>query len=73
MTHTSKIYLNCPYSEKDECKQLGARWDNESRKWYIPVGIDTEPFGADVEPFQKWMGISSSYEKKKIQQELTLR
>jgi len=66
MKHTSKIYINCPYSEKDECKQLGARWDNESRKWYIPVGIDTEPF-------QKWMSNSSSYEKKKIQQELTLR
>ena len=39
MKHTSKIYINCPYSEKDDCKQLGARWDNECRKWYIPVGI----------------------------------
>ena len=66
MTHTSKIYLNCPYSEKDECKQLGARWDNERRQWYIPVG-------ADVEPFQKWMSTSSSNEKKNFQQELTLR
>ena len=25
MIHTSKIYLNFLYSEKDECKQIGAR------------------------------------------------
>ena len=66
MTHTSKIYLNCPYSEKDECKQLGARWDIDKRQWYIPAGLDTVPF-------QRWIDAPSVIEKKKIQKEFTLR
>ena len=42
------IYLECPYSDKDECKNLGGRWDNNNKKWYIPDGIDSKPF-------KKWM------------------
>ena len=30
-----EIYLNVPYSEKDEAKQLGAKWDSSKKKWYI--------------------------------------
>jgi hypothetical protein len=30
----SKIYLNVPYDEKDDAKKLGARWDNDAKKWY---------------------------------------
>ena len=39
-----RIYLNCPFEEKDECKSLGANWDNEERKWYILNDQDPEPF-----------------------------
>ena len=35
--YTQRIYLNVPYIEKDEAKLLGARWDNDSRSWYIDV------------------------------------
>ena len=31
----NKIYLNVPYSNKDEAKKLGSRWDAEKKKWYI--------------------------------------
>jgi len=31
-----RIYLNVPYEEKDAAKKLGARWDPEQRKWYVP-------------------------------------
>ena len=31
-----KFYLNCPYSEKDEAKALGAWWDTTKKKWYVP-------------------------------------
>lgn len=37
-------YLNVPFSEKDEAKALGARWDKNARKWYVPAGIPLEPF-----------------------------
>ena len=31
----AKTYLNCPFSEKDECKALGAKWDPNVKKWYV--------------------------------------
>ena len=31
----NKIYLNVPYDEKDEAKQMGARWDKSKKRWYI--------------------------------------
>ena len=40
----NKFYLNCPYSEKDLCKTLGAKWDKEKRKWYVPEGVDRKKF-----------------------------
>lgn len=36
--------LNVPYAEKDEAKQLGAKWDATRRKWYVPAGVDAAAF-----------------------------
>ena len=30
-----KIYLNVPFSRKEEAKALGAKWDNLLKKWFI--------------------------------------
>jgi len=38
------VYLDCPYREKEEVKELGAWWDSEKRKWYVPAGLDCRPF-----------------------------
>lgn len=43
------IYLNCPFSEKDEVKKLGARWNAKSKKWTVK---DTPE---NKEKFSKWM------------------
>jgi putative DNA primase/helicase len=43
-----KTYLFVPYEEKDEAKRLGARWDAEQKKWYVPDGLN-------VEPFSRWL------------------
>lgn len=32
---TSRIYLNVPYSKKDNAKSLGACWDPTKKSWYI--------------------------------------
>ena len=37
------VDLSVPFSEKDEAKQLGARWNPERRIWYVPAGV--EPLG----------------------------
>ena len=41
---TKKFYINCPYDEKDLAKTLGAKWDLEAKKWYVPDGIKRETF-----------------------------
>jgi len=40
----NNIILNVPFIEKDSAKKLGAWWDPEIKKWYIPSGTDPEPF-----------------------------
>jgi 5-methylcytosine-specific restriction endonuclease McrA len=39
-----RLYLNVPYGEKDAAKQLGARWDAEQKKWFVPSGIEPAAF-----------------------------
>lgn len=44
------VFLNVPYAQKDEAKLLGARWDANKRKWYVPIGIEVEPFTSWLPP-----------------------
>ena len=37
------IVLDVPYAEKEQAKQLGAKWDPDIRKWFVPSGIDPKP------------------------------
>nr|WP_317623546.1 zincin-like metallopeptidase domain-containing protein [Bordetella pertussis] len=37
-------YISVPFKEKDEAKQLGARWDRQRQSWYVPPGVETAPF-----------------------------
>lgn len=30
----ARVYLHVPYSEKDDAKKLGCRWDPDRKKWY---------------------------------------
>lgn len=42
-----RVYLKVPFKDKDEAKRLGARWDPESKRWFV--------LGArDLAPFAKW-------------------
>lgn len=47
-TIQERVYIDCPFRDKDEAKALGARWDSEERLWYVPHGID-------LAPFMKWI------------------
>ncbi len=33
-----KVYLNVAYSDRNEAKRLGAKWDNNARSWYVFSG-----------------------------------
>jgi antirestriction protein ArdC/phage/plasmid primase-like uncharacterized protein len=37
-------YINVPFREKNEVKQLGGRWDRQQKSWYIPPGVDSALF-----------------------------
>lgn len=37
-------YLEVSFAEKDEAKSLGARWDADSRRWYVPDSVPLAPF-----------------------------
>lgn len=41
-----KIWLKVPFSEKDEAKQLGAKWDKKEKMWFAPEGEDAQKFAA---------------------------
>jgi len=51
MSSATNIALKVPFNEKDQAKALGARWNAESKHWYVPQGIDAAPF-------QKWFSDS---------------
>jgi len=42
--NAERQYINVPFKEKDEAKQLGARWDRQEQSWYVPAGIDRARF-----------------------------
>lgn len=44
-----KIYLNGPFEEKDKAKNLGAKFESMSKKWFI-VKDEVDP-----DNFSKWM------------------
>ena len=48
MIATSNINLKVPFNEKDQAKSLGARWNAETKLWYVPQGVDATPF-------EKWL------------------
>ena len=45
---TAAVLLNVNIEEKDEAKALGAKWDLELKKWFVPAGVD-------LTPFKKWL------------------
>ena len=45
----SKIFINCPYKQKEEAKALGAKWDPSVKKWYVPEGLDIQLFAKWIE------------------------
>lgn len=51
--HTRGTLLTVPYQEKEQVKALGARWDKELKRWFVPSGQDTSPFSAWLPPDSK--------------------
>lgn len=50
-TEMARIDLKVPFSEKDEAKSLGAKWDPSLKTWYIPDGVD-------ISPLAQWLPVT---------------
>ncbi|MBR4876494.1 MAG: hypothetical protein IKU14_02120, partial [Rhodocyclaceae bacterium] len=46
-----RIWLDVPWTDKDEAKRLGAKWDGQVKAWYVPAGVDPKPF-------EKWLDVA---------------
>ena len=42
--YTDNTYLVVPYSEKDQAKKVGAKWDKKEKSWYAPKGSPIDSF-----------------------------
>jgi DNA helicase IV len=45
-----RFNLDCPFDEKDEAKELGARWNRYQKKWWV----DGESLREEPEEFARW-------------------
>jgi hypothetical protein len=54
----SKIYLNVPFAQKDEAKELGARWDAIQKKWFVPAN-------KDITLFARWQAEAGTVESSR--------
>lgn len=43
-TSQERINLVVPFPQKDKVKALGAKWDGDSKCWWIPANVDPAPF-----------------------------
>lgn len=40
------LLLDVPFAQKDKAKSIGAKWDADKKKWYVPLGLDIKLFEA---------------------------
>lgn len=38
------LYINVPFSDKDEAKALGAKWNANDKTWYVEKSVDYKKF-----------------------------
>lgn len=39
-----RYYIDVPYKDKDDAKELGAKWDKAEKSWYVPKNFPIEQF-----------------------------
>lgn len=49
MANNKRRYLAVPYAEKNQARELGARWDKTAKAWWIGASVDPAPFSRWIE------------------------
>ena len=50
---TDRTYFHVPFKEKEQARELGAKWDRQEKSWYIPADLDKEAFAHWLNPAPK--------------------
>lgn len=61
-------YVHVPFKEKEQARELGAKWDRQEKSWYIPDGVDKEPFAHWLNPAPKVETTESTQERTEAPQ-----
>lgn len=61
-----RVYVQIPFKEKEQARELGAKWDRQEKSWYIPDGVDKEPFAHWINPAPKVEAAESEQERSEI-------
>ncbi len=61
-------YLNVPFSEKEQAKLIGAKWDKEQKSWFVPEEIEPE---AATKLLQRWAGVPLSISSQVIEKQFS--
>ena len=54
----ANTFINVPFSQKDEVRALGAKWDRKEKSWFVPTGVD-------LVLFSKWLGTAQAQEPRR--------
>ncbi|MDR2893683.1 MAG: ssDNA-binding domain-containing protein [Deltaproteobacteria bacterium] len=55
-----KTILAVPFTEKNQAKKLGAKWDKENKVWFAPAGTDLTPLAKWIPNKEALRGLSAS-------------
>ena len=65
---TDKTYLHVPFKEKEQARELGAKWDRQEKSWYIPADLDKEAFAHWLNPAPKVEAAETAQERTEAPQ-----
>ncbi|MDA7024230.1 MULTISPECIES: zincin-like metallopeptidase domain-containing protein [Pseudomonas] len=65
---TDKTYLHVPFKEKEQVRELGAKWDRQEKSWYIPADLDKEAFAHWLNPAPKVEAAETAQERTEAPQ-----
>lgn len=63
-----RTYVQIPFKEKEQARELGAKWDRQEKSWYIPDGVDKEPFAHWINPAPQVEAAESTQERSEAPQ-----
>ena len=65
---TDKTYLHVPFKEKEQAREMGAKWDRQEKSWYIPADLDKEAFAHWLNPAPKVEAAETAQERTEAPQ-----